>query len=83
MKRVRDLDKLREAVKERDVTHRELAAAVGCSVGLVGHVLAGRRSLRPDMARRMARVLRQPVALLFVDAVASDEQDDDHEAAAS
>lgn len=73
MKRARDPDTLRRAVEDRDLTHRELAKLADCSYGTVGFVLSG-RPLRPELARRFARILRRPVDALFADVVSTDEQ---------
>lgn len=67
MKTPRDPDALREAVRVRDLTPREMGLLVGVDEKTIRLVLAGGR-LSPDRARRLARVLRRPVDELFADA---------------
>lgn len=57
---------LRVLIRERDLSHRALAAAVGCSAGFISHLTAGRRtSCTADLASAIAEELDVPVALLF------------------
>lgn len=82
MKRARDPDQFRKAMKARGLTVREVGLLAGCSDGMVRFVMAGEKSTSPERARRLARVLRRPVGELFVDAVSSDEQRPDLQKAA-
>jgi hypothetical protein len=56
-----------------DLTLRELGKLADSTYGTVGHILGGRTTSR-DTAKRIARVLRRPVDVLFVLAVSSGEQ---------
>lgn len=78
MKKARDPDQIRQAMKARDLTHRELGLIAGCSNGTVGFILAG-RTVNPSLARRISRALRRPLAALFQDAAASSEHANEHE----
>lgn len=80
MKRARDSHVLRAALADRDLTHRELARLAECSYGQIGFVLDG-SSTNAVIARRIARALRRPVDVLFVDASSSSEQANDEQRA--
>lgn len=73
MKRVRDPQVLRDAMRTRDVSYREVAAVGGCSVGAIANVING-RDVPDDLARSIARFLRRPVAALFADVPSNDKR---------
>lgn len=58
---------LRDVMKLRGITVRELAFKVGCSRGTIGDLRSGRRrAVSPDNARRIAKALDMPESMLFV-----------------
>ncbi|MDN5861079.1 MAG: helix-turn-helix transcriptional regulator [Pseudonocardia sp.] len=75
MKRARDPDRFREAYQERGLTAREVGRLCGCSDGTVRFVMAGTKATNPSLARRIAKVLRQPLDVLFVDVAPRGRQD--------
>lgn len=74
MKKARDPEALRAAIEESPLSQRALARAAMCSRMTPGRLLAG-KATSDELATRLAKALgRQPEAL-FVDAVATPEQD--------
>lgn len=71
MKRARDPDALRQVVLDRKLTQRQLAQLAGCSKGTIGFLLNGQRAVNDQLARRLARVLKCPLDVLFVDSVST------------
>jgi len=72
--RLRDPELLRAAIRDRDLTQREVAILAGVSPSFVSHLLPPadrpdqrprRRSCTPDVAARIAATLRRPVEHLF------------------
>lgn len=58
---------LRDWMKLRDMTVRELAFKVGCSRGTIGDLRSGRRRMvSPENARRIAKALDVPESQLFI-----------------
>lgn len=58
---------LAQFMKHRGHTVRSLAAAVGCSRSLIGHLRSGERdTCHPDTAKKIERALDAPVGSLFV-----------------
>lgn len=70
MKIARDPEQVREALKERDLTLREMGLLARTSDAMISRVLRGERT-NPQLARRIARVLRRGIDELFVDAPSS------------
>lgn len=57
---------LRDWMKLRGMSVRELAFRVGCSHGTIGDLRSGRRrSVSPDHARKIAKALDVPESQLF------------------
>ncbi len=57
---------VRDWMKLRGITVRELAFKVGCSRGTIGDLRSGRRrTVSPDNARKIARALDVPESQLF------------------
>lgn len=79
--RARDPDDIRALMRARDLTHRELAKLADCPLGTTSVIVAGKPTSR-DVAKRVARTLRRPVDVLFVDVVSSTEQSSDKQPAA-
>lgn len=64
--RLRSPDTLRALMKQSHFSLGELAELVGCSKGFISHLLAARRSsCTPELATRIAGVLRVPIDVLF------------------
>lgn len=60
-------DALRQYMKFRDYTMRSLAARVGCSHSLIGHLCTGTvKVVRPEYAKAIAKALDCPVESLFM-----------------
>jgi hypothetical protein len=76
MRRARDPDQLRATMQTRDLTLREMGLLCDCSEGLIRKILAG-NAVQPELARRIAKVLRGNVGDLFEAAPSSNKQDDD------
>jgi plasmid maintenance system antidote protein VapI len=76
MRRARDPDQIRASMETRDLTLREMGLLCDCDEKTIRKILAG-QAVRPDLARRVARVLRSNVDVLFEVAPSSNKQDDD------
>lgn len=59
---------VRAIVKRRDVTLTEIAARTGYTEAHLSNVLAGRRSMRPELAEALTRATGATLADLFGDA---------------
>lgn len=60
-------DSLRQYMRFRHLTIREVARRAGCSRSLVGFLVKGtRKTCGPDTARRIAEAVDCPVEALFV-----------------
>jgi HTH-type transcriptional regulator/antitoxin HigA len=57
-------DALRALMEDRGLQHKDLAAIVG-NKGLTTEILAGRRKISRDVARRLSGSLRVPVELFL------------------
>ena len=56
-----------EYMRYRAFTVRSLAARVGCSHSLIGHLRSGeRKSCKPELARQIEKALDAPRGSLFV-----------------
>jgi HTH-type transcriptional regulator/antitoxin HigA len=55
---------LRALMEDRGLQHKDLAAIVG-NKGLTTEILAGRRKISKDVAKRLSERLRIPVTLLL------------------
>lgn len=76
MKKVRDPDAIRRAMKARDLTFREMGLLCECSPGTIQFAIDG-MAINAALARRIARVLRGRLDDLFAVAVSSSEQHND------
>jgi len=64
--RVKDPSALRDAIKARDLSHRELALIVGRCRQAIGHLTTGvRTTCTPELADQIAHALRVDVGVLF------------------
>lgn len=64
--RLRSAETLTALMKQSHFSLGELAYLAGCSKGFISHLRAGRRnSCTPELATRIAGVLRVPVDVLF------------------
>lgn len=73
MKQARSTEGLRKAIKERGLTHRELATLAECSRNTPYKLLCG-RTTGDETAARLAKALRRDITELFDDAVSSNRQ---------
>jgi hypothetical protein len=69
MKKLRDPDLLREAMRERKVSHRQLEGMAQVGRGKIYDLITRGKSTTPAAARAIARSLERSVADLFVDTV--------------
>lgn len=64
---IRNPAELREKIEESGHSYQDIAVAVDCSKGFIGHLAAGRKTgCTPELARRIAEVLDVAVSELFV-----------------
>lgn len=70
MKKARDPDAFAAALVKRGLTHRQVAALAECSPGWISRIRSGGR-VNDALARRIARILKVPVADLFADSESS------------
>lgn len=80
---IRDHKKLARLLVIQDISHRQLAAALGWkSHSYVGRIVRGKvRSIDPDAALRIAHLLKVPVDDLFAIKVSSQPGQNGQEAA--
>lgn len=65
--RLLSVDLLRVLIRERGLTHRDLAERAGCSAGFISHLTSGRRpGCTPALAHAISEVLAVPTSVLFV-----------------
>lgn len=65
MRKARDTSVVRVAMRERGLSHRQLARLAGCSKSTIGFVAGGDRAVNDQLAQALARALRRPVDELF------------------
>lgn len=76
MRQARDPDQIRAGIAARGFTLREMGRLCECDDKTIRNVLAG-KAVGPELARRIARVLRGNVDALFEAAASSNKQDGD------
>jgi transcriptional regulator with XRE-family HTH domain len=54
-----NVEALKSALAERDMSQNELARKVGCSCGHMSNIVNGRREPRTDVFKRMCEELRK------------------------
>lgn len=81
---IRDHKKLARLLVIQEISHRQLADALGWkSHSYVGRILRGKvRTVDPDVALRIAKLLKTPVDDLFVIRVSSEHGQNGQDAAA-